>query len=1001
MKKNNKSLINLSTEANKVDKNIIAYLTNIWLWHKNFDTNFTISWKDRPDLAIKDKFDKYCIIFENKKDFKDLHWAKNQGLKYLEQLKNLNLLSNKILLIRTNMSTFHVDEYEIKDKEIVWVKDITNIDIIEDIKIDLIKKYTHPQKEEEVKLLSTDKQELKKTFDLINNFLRDKGLWKDQRLHITMAILFLKLIKENSDLLENIEEGDPKKDLLNQLNNIKFNITEINIINVFDAVNKVYNKEFHFDMEQYKNKNILTWLFDIANKLNLSNYDLDIKWEAFEYFINYWNTSSDMGEYFTPRHLVRFMVMLLDEAFIYNREQLFGKTYFDPTCWTGGFLIEIFKHLKNELKNTKKDTPENTKKLKEKSVYGNELNLRSSEIAKMNMILTWDWHSNINQWDFIDFKDGWKNEYDVSIWNPPFWNNREWEFVDWFLKDVKIGWYSIFLVPEGVLFKADKNFVEIRKTLVNKGKLLKVISLPQWVFLPYAWVKTDIIFWKNESQIQDYNIEFIDIKNDGFSLDANRKELKNSDLIDYFENKQKLINNWQIWIVNSSQIYDKTKLNELELEKSKLELDTKESIKKLDIMKKQLKQIDNKVEKEQKEIKIKEFLEKTENIKKQTKKISEKLKWFDLSLVVNRYKIQKEINKNINYESFIDLVEYLPKSKKQASEWKEIWKYPFFTSSEIQSKWVDEFDYEKECLIIWDWWKASINISKEFSANSHNYIIQAIPWKIINKYLYFLLKYNLDILEAWFKWAWIKNISKEYLNNIQIPISSIEYQEEIVKQIEWYEKIINWAKQVIETCKPEIEIKEEWDFVEIWEVCEIITDWTHQTPNYTDSWIIFLSSKDVISQKIDWQNTKFVSLEDHNKYIKSVKPQVDDVLLSKNWVNSWISALVDKDIDFSIYVSIALLRPIKNLITPKYLSKIINTENTLNKFKWRFKWIWVPNLHLWEIKEVKIPLPSLEEQEKIVEELEKEQTLVNANKELIKIFEDKIKNIVQKIWNWE
>jgi restriction endonuclease S subunit len=370
-------------------------------------------------------------------------------------------------------------------------------------------------------------------------------------------------------------------------------------------------------------------------------------------------------------------------------------------------------------------------------------------------------------------------------------------------------------------------------------------------------------------------------------------------------------------------------------------------------------------------------------------------------LVVNRYKIQKEINKNINYESFIDLVEYLPKSKKQASEWKEIWKYPFFTSSEIQSKWVDEFDYEKECLIIWDWWKASINISKEFSANSHNYIIQAIPWKIINKYLYFLLKYNLDILEAWFKWAWIKNISKEYLNNIQIPISSIEYQEEIVKQIEWYEKIINWAKQVIETCKPEIEIKEEWDFVEIWEVCEIITDWTHQTPNYTDSWIIFLSSKDVISQKIDWQNTKFVSLEDHNKYIKSVKPQVDDVLLSKNWVNSWISALVDKDIDFSIYVSIALLRPIKNLITPKYLSKIINTENTLNKFKWRFKWIWVPNLHLWEIKEVKIPLPSLEEQEKIVEELEKEQTLVNANKELIKIFEDKIKNIVQKIWNWE
>jgi hypothetical protein len=85
-------------------------------------------------------------------------------------------------------------------------------------------------------------------------------------------------------------------------------------------------------------------------------------------------------------------------------------------------------------------------------------------------------------------------------------------------------------------------------------------------------------------------------------------------------------------------------------------------------MKKQLKQIEHKEEKKQKENKILEFQEKLESIKKQTKKISDKLKGFDLSLVVNRYKVQKEINKNVDYESFIDLVEYLPKSKRQASE---------------------------------------------------------------------------------------------------------------------------------------------------------------------------------------------------------------------------------------------------------------------------------------------------------------------------------------------
>ena len=281
MKKN----INLWTEANKVDKVIISYLAKIWLSNDIFDTNFTISWKDRPDVAIKDKIWKYCILFENKKDFKDLIWAKTQWIKYLIQLNALNVLSKKILLIRTNMSTFHADEYKIQDWKIVWIKEITSIDILEDIKIELIKKYTHPEKKEEEKLLSTDKTKLKTAFDWINNFLRDKGLWKDQRLHITMAILFLKLIKENDDLLENIEQWETKKDLIDELDIIKSTITEKSIINVFEAVNKVYNKEFHFDMEQYKNKDILTGLFSIIDKLDLSNYDLDIKWEAFEYFL--------------------------------------------------------------------------------------------------------------------------------------------------------------------------------------------------------------------------------------------------------------------------------------------------------------------------------------------------------------------------------------------------------------------------------------------------------------------------------------------------------------------------------------------------------------------------------------------------------------------------------------------------------------------------------------------------------------------------------------------
>ena len=252
--------INLNTEANAVDKKIIAHLTTIGLSSDDFDTNFTIKWKDRPDVAIKNKEKKYCIIFENKKDFKDLHWAKGQWLKYLYQLKEEWLLADKILLIRTNMITFHADEFIFDNWNFSWLSDI-NIDEIWDIKIDFIKKYTHPTIIEETKLLSTDKQELKKAFDGINNFLRWKWLGIDQRLHITMAMLFLKLIKENTDLLDSIAQSSEKKDLLAELDNIKSTVSEKNITNVFEAINKVYNKEFRFDLEQYKEKNVLTELF--------------------------------------------------------------------------------------------------------------------------------------------------------------------------------------------------------------------------------------------------------------------------------------------------------------------------------------------------------------------------------------------------------------------------------------------------------------------------------------------------------------------------------------------------------------------------------------------------------------------------------------------------------------------------------------------------------------------------------------------------------------------
>lgn len=150
-------------------------------------------------------------------------------------------------------------------------------------------------------------------------------------------------------------------------------------------------------------------------------------------------------------------------------------------------------------------------------------------------------------------------------------------------------------------------------------------------------------------------------------------------------------------------------------------------------------------------------------------------------------------------------------------------------------------------------------------------------------------------------------------------------------------------------------------------VCELVTDGTHQTPTYTKNGIIFLSAKNVTKGVIDWDNIKYVSELSHKDYCKRVYPRINDILLAKNGTTG-VAAIVDKDKEFSIYVSLALLRPNK-LVIPMYLLNIINSVICKTQFDSRLIGIGVPNLHLGEIREVKIPLPPLEKQKEIAKHI--------------------------------
>lgn len=239
----------------------------------------------------------------------------------------------------------------------------------------------------------------------------------------------------------------------------------------------------------------------------------------------------------------------------------------------------------------------------------------------------------------------------------------------------------------------------------------------------------------------------------------------------------------------------------------------------------------------------------------------------------------------------------------------------------------------------------------------------------------------------------VPKFNKTDLKNIFVPIPPKGEQERIVKSIEKLFNKLDEAKDKVQETIDGFEdrklailhkaftgeltahwrkensiTKDTWKRCNLQSVCSMkITDGTHKTPIYSDevNGVPFLSSKDVTSEKINWENIKYIDANLHEELYARLAPQKDDVLLAKNGTTG-IAAIVDVEKVFDLYVTLALLRPDKSIVNPQYLLKIINSPICKIQFNERLKGIGVPNLHLRDIREVMIDVPSIPEQDEIV-----------------------------------
>lgn len=144
----------------------------------------------------------------------------------------------------------------------------------------------------------------------------------------------------------------------------------------------------------------------------------------------------------------------------------------------------------------------------------------------------------------------------------------------------------------------------------------------------------------------------------------------------------------------------------------------------------------------------------------------------------------------------------------------------------------------------------------------------------------------------------------------------------------------------------------------------LIVDGTHFTPNYTENGIPFLRVTDIQENKIDFTNLKFITIEEHNSLVKRCKPEKGDILYSKNGTIG-IPKIVDWDWEFSIFVSLCLIKPQKHKLNSYFLKFILQSELVKWQIHRRAKQGTVTNLHLEEIRELEIPKIKLPHQRKI------------------------------------
>jgi len=156
-------------------------------------------------------------------------------------------------------------------------------------------------------------------------------------------------------------------------------------------------------------------------------------------------------------------------------------------------------------------------------------------------------------------------------------------------------------------------------------------------------------------------------------------------------------------------------------------------------------------------------------------------------------------------------------------------------------------------------------------------------------------------------------------------------------------------------------------------VSKKITDGPHETPEFLQEGIPFVSAEAVYNGRINFESKRaYISVEDHKRYSQKLKPQRNDIFMVKSGATTGKLAIVETDIEFNVWSPMTLIRVDGKKITPQFMFHVLNSDYIQNQVKQLWTQGTQPNISMGEVENIFVIAPSVEEQEKNVVYLDQE-----------------------------